>query len=85
MSNGTTFIGTPWEAEIHEISEGIVGVVYDRGGQSVAGVNLRPADAHLIAAAPELYEALRRLDEYGHTDATWDLAKRAMAKARGES
>ncbi|KAB7765370.1 hypothetical protein [Xanthomonas sp. LMG 12461] len=42
------------------------------------------ANARLISAAPELYEALSRLEQYGHTDATWDFAMRAMAKARGE-
>lgn len=42
------------------------------------------ANAHLIAAAPDLYEALRRLEKNGHTQATWDLALKAMAKARGE-
>lgn len=43
------------------------------------------ANARLIAAAPDLYEALQRLDQFGHTDATWDYALRAMAKARGEA
>lgn len=43
------------------------------------------ANAHLIAAAPELYEALKTLDARGWTTATWDLAKRALAKAEGRS
>jgi len=43
------------------------------------------ANASLMAAAPDLYEALQRLEQFGHTDATWDYALRAMAKARGEA
>ncbi len=42
------------------------------------------ANARLIAAAPDLLEALKRLDQHGHTQATWDFALRAMAKANGE-
>jgi hypothetical protein len=41
------------------------------------------ANARLIAAAPDLLEALQALDLSGHTPAVWDLAKRAMAKATG--
>jgi hypothetical protein len=41
------------------------------------------ANARLIAAAPELLQALQALDRSGHTEAAWDLAKRAMAKATG--
>lgn len=40
------------------------------------------ADARLIAAAPELLEALECLLEMGHTKAG-DLARAAIAKARG--
>lgn len=43
------------------------------------------ANAHLIAAAPDLYKALKRLDENGHTQAIWDFALRALAKAEGAS
>lgn len=43
------------------------------------------ANARLIAAAPDLLAALMALDERGHTQATWSIAKRAMAKALGQS
>lgn len=45
------------------------------------------ADAHLIAAAPELYEALRDMCEIGGEDDGADIitkANAALAKARGE-
>lgn len=42
------------------------------------------ANARLIAAAPELLEALQRLEQYGHTQATWEFALRAIAKAAGK-
>ena len=42
------------------------------------------ANARLIAAAPELLEALECLLEMGHAKAG-DLARAALAKARGEA
>lgn len=48
------------------------------------------ADAHLIAAAPEMYEALERLTkdieprDLTHYHADWKSALKALAKARGE-
>ena len=44
------------------------------------------ANAHLIAAAPELYETLEeviRISDRKHD--AWDKAKAALAKARGEA
>lgn len=49
------------------------------------GHDTAKANARLIAAAPDLYEALNALDKYGHTDAVWRHAKAALAKARGET
>jgi len=43
------------------------------------------ANARLIAAAPDLLAALQALKERGHTQATWMLAERALAKATGEA
>lgn len=39
------------------------------------------ANAVLMAAAPDLLAALKGLENRGHTQATWDAAKRAIAKA----
>lgn len=49
------------------------------------------ANAHLIAAAPELYEALVALMDLESRDRVmpagpeWDAARAALAKARGET
>jgi hypothetical protein len=47
-----------------------------------------PEDARLIAAAPDLLEALEELlvQREGHysTQTAWDKARAAIAKARGE-
>lgn len=45
------------------------------------------ANAHLIAAAPDLYNALATIEnDDGHIPAfAWDLRNAALAKARGES
>jgi hypothetical protein len=49
----------------------------------------KKANAHLIAAAPDLYEALENLlndpgDDYIKTR-HWDAARAALAKARGDT
>lgn len=65
----------------------------DQSGLIVAGY-LRPANAHLISAAPELYEALYALKEALQYHSVvqakeWDSlgvqVNRALAKARGEA
>ena len=50
---------------------------------------LNPADARLIAAAPDLYEALKEIVDatdtgWEHLDATFTRARAALKKARGE-
>ena len=42
------------------------------------------ANAHLIAAAPELYEALADLVQAFDGEPGWGPARAALAKARGE-
>jgi len=43
------------------------------------------ANARLIAAAPELLEALRHLREHGVSPRAWDMLNAAIAKAEGRS
>jgi hypothetical protein len=57
----------------------VVTPTYD--GVSERDAEQTRANARLIAAAPTLLEALQRLDQCGHTQATWDFAKRAIALA----
>jgi hypothetical protein len=51
---------------------------------------LIPADARLISAAPDLYEALKEIvdaadgDGWDQLDATFTRARAALKKARGE-
>lgn len=64
-------------------------------GEYIHGDNQeeREANARLIAAAPELFEALKVFLEYNdqggplsfNTDAMWVKARTAVAKAEGES
>ena len=54
---------TPWTYEVHELSEGNSAIVYDCDGVRVGTDHLTEAEASLIAAAPDMYEALKKLVE----------------------
>lgn len=68
-----------WAIDYNEDQEQVVDFVYEE------------ADAHLIAAAPDLLEALERLVsaardvDHGYMDQAIDNAESAIAKARGQS
>jgi hypothetical protein len=52
-------------------------------------LDLLAADARLISAAPDLYEALQEIVDatdtgWEHLDATFERARAALKKARGE-
>ena len=68
--------------------------VYDCDGGVFAVVDDEPetiarpfyeADAHLIAAAPEMMVALERILAEGLTEETRSVAEEVMRKARGEA
>ena len=74
----------PWDVDIES------GIVLSAGRQ-VASVNPmdREANARLIAAAPDLLEALREVIEYlplkPHVNSAYNRAQVAIAKAEGEA
>ena len=77
------------------ILEAVEGTIYSEYSSDSAYVDCRPADAHLIAAAPELLEALEELTAglYAGEGKTMPLidgkevakARDAIAKAKGQS
>lgn len=87
MSN---FTKGPWRyaiRNINEIMQSFDAVVIGEVCVDIPTGSAR-ADAHLIAAAPELYEQLDRLITFGQmhqlTELDIEPALEALAKARGE-
>ena len=89
----------PWEAALERGCHGVIAKSLPEGGANFVALvgnddntperePVRFANAHLIAAAPDMYEALDRIqDELGCDDpecAMCILARAALAKARGE-
>lgn len=71
----------------------VAGEGHSKDGFSICGI-IRPEDARLIAAAPELYESLYRLvrdceiaglQEQVGFDCWINMANAALAKARGDA
>lgn len=60
---------------------------FNEDQEQVADFVYEEADAHLIAAAPDLLEALQEIAEYPALDALEmkRIARNAIAKARGEA
>jgi len=92
----TKFTKGPWRAEVYSedecevVPQAVINygelMLYDgnRAGNGEC-CKMTAANAHLIAAAPELYEALAELVRIHKTShVTWDDAELALAKARGE-
>lgn len=78
----------PWTHEVHELSSGYSAIVYDANGYRLGGFDhLTEADARLIAAAPEMLDALKRavieMEMWCpvHAAAEIKIAKAAIAKA----
>jgi hypothetical protein len=56
-----------------------------RGCGCCGSPNMTMVDAHLIAAAPDLYDALEYVYENGDGEHSRAMMKYALAKARGET
>jgi len=74
----------PWEIEYDDLTEEWI-VSWKTGSAEVGGL-YAANNANLIAAAPEMLEALETLLEEGDTNSTAVLcAEQAVAKAKGET
>lgn len=86
MANSKWTSGT-WMAAAKPSS--VVGwpIVSSPMGQAIANVHMNDeamANAHLIAAAPDLYKALAVMEQHHQTSPHIGLVRAALAKARGE-
>lgn len=90
MGTKTKFTRGTWA--IQDGGYGMIGVVFRKGFGVLVGIkdSETVANAHLIAAAPELYKALEDLLYYAedysprHYTMAVENAEKALAKARGE-
>ena len=95
--NETKFTPGPWKISEYRNSHSMIIVGSDEWDVAEVGYPNRDANAHLIAAAPDLYKALANLEPYldaivcyastieEHPPNGFILeTKAALAKARGE-
>jgi hypothetical protein len=83
----------PWTFKAHkqnaDVADVFSGVPRGRFSEVGVAVNVNTADARLIAAAPEMYDLLRRMNREGCFDglsAEWGHEARALlAKIEGKS
>jgi hypothetical protein len=68
------FTPGPWQAT--ELPSGLwnVHAANKPSKPPIAALDFSPKDARLIAAAPDMYEALVELTSYGLTDSLWEKA-----------
>ena len=96
MSNETKWTPGPWVVEDNPTISGRQVASFEKSGDMAGNRCLQvivnshfESDAHLIAAAPCLYEALEALLEKCHAEPHGEHERRAaiaaLAKARGES
>ena len=85
------FTPSPWEAQIDPYEDdpfpGKDFVRVCMGQDDVSGITT-PANARLIAAAPELFEACKRVLNHAACrvdGSTEEILRAALAKARGEA
>lgn len=78
----TKYTNGPWvvnDVSVRKEDGSLLALVYSNGDGSMN------ANAHLIAAAPDLYEALDKCIGYVESDIIRRKALKALAKARGET
>ena len=90
------FTPKPWKVYTAKAGHKVIGIG-DANGEGITdsgfgvwrgGSAEAEANAHLISAAPDLYEALRDLVRTGgddHMPGYWEAAEAALAKAEGRS
>jgi len=80
------FTKAPWK--IQDDGYGLIGVLFRKGYGVLVGHkdNESISNAHLIAAAPEMYEMLEHilLEPYGREYLSDERIEKLLAKARGE-
>ena len=83
----------PWNCVDPHVIRGPKNVVVAKTLDSKEGYEIKQANAHLIAAAPAMYEALKAIPDsalncehqYPHTYACWNcIVKAALAQAEGK-
>ena len=86
-SNIGGFTPGPWSAMSWSATEHYIPEVWNKDESGISDSIAKLEDAHLIAAAPELYEFAKAYVHWIEIGATpekhlYDMAKEALAKAR---
>lgn len=89
--SGEKWTPGPWIVDFESCDEEgplreseFTGYILDANGTEVCSRAFPLANAHLIAAAPEMYEALCAVDEW-ENPSCFEKVKAALKKARGEA
>ena len=83
MSSETKFTKGEWRVERFVNNKGFE-IAFNDDGEVVADYVYEESDAHLIAAAPEMYEMLESLCEQDECQMFKYHIKKLLAKAGGE-
>lgn len=77
---------TPCMCNNDDMQVTFFGVVISGVYHQIGSGNENRANAHLIAASPEMYEMLNRIanEPYGAEDVSEEVINKLLAKARGE-
>lgn len=80
------FTKGPWVARTHDGELKHAVIYLNGGGFDISNCPDCVANAHLIAAAPDMYDALASIENDGNQVPAWlwDKIQDTLAKARGE-